>query len=400
MYEQYGAEATFVSYTKLQQAASVDLLEQLRPDVLVLDEAHMLKRAKTNSAARRIYRYLASNPSVRVCALTGTVQSRSIMEWAHLALWALRRRAPVPQSWALIEALAERLDQDAEARATFLAKLENTPGLILDASADADYAGETPIFVHECEPELKLNAEWRLNDGYYLVGPAQAAAVEKMLAYGYWPRVEPRHGERYLEARAAWARIVRRVCEREAADTELQVRAIRPAEYEAWRAVEMTEPEGVQTAVWESDARLRAILADVQPGTIVWAHHVALQTRAAEILGAPHHGPKGLDAAGVRIDQATAPRIVASISACSAGFNLQAYNRHLVLEPPGDPSTWKQLIGRCARQGQAAPVVRTDVIINCQASKTALHQSIIRARLVLETTGKGNPLLQLEGQFQ
>ena len=126
----------------------------------------------------------------------------------------------------------------------------------------------------------------------------------------------------------------------------------------------------------------------------MWAHHRALQVRAAEDLGCYHHGPRGLDSRGVRLDQTDQYPVVASIEACHAGFNCQAFNHNLVLEPPSDPETWRQLIGRTGRQGQLSSRVSVDIVVNCRASERALRTAIERARV----SGKANPLLQLDGR--
>ena len=100
---------------------------------------------------------------------------------------------------------------------------------------------------------------------------------------------------------------------------------------------------------------------------------------------------------GVYLPDYRGPRAVASITACYQSLNLQNHFSHnLVLEPPSDPEIWRQLIGRTARQGQRAARVTVDVVVNCEAAARSLRTALDRARLVLQNTGKTNPLLQLE----
>lgn len=71
-------------------------IEGIRPDLLILDEAHNVKNA---SAARtqRLRRYIAAHQP-RLAALSGTITSKSINDYHHLISQALRNLCPLPQS--------------------------------------------------------------------------------------------------------------------------------------------------------------------------------------------------------------------------------------------------------------------------------------------------------------
>lgn len=399
MYRAYGTTgAVFISYTQLTLAKNAELLEALRPDVLVLDEAHRIKRVMTNSAAKRIQRYLVANPAVRVCVLSASLITDRVTDFCHLAHWALRGavRGLVPQTRSGAEQLQERLDADPAVRAEFMRRLLSTPG-VMDQTTDAEYQGRVEVRVIRREPALTLPATWELPDGYLLTSPAQAAEVSRLMAWGAWLRVTPRPSERYLAARRAWSHTVRGVIGTGAADTELQVRALRPAAFAAYVEAENAEPRGAEEVVWEDHEAtwgLHSLVCQYYVRTIVWADRRALQDQAAYQLDCPLHRERGLDADGVRLDETRAPLVVASIEACSAGLNCQTFSHNLVLEPPSDPETWRQLIGRTARQNQTAPIVTVDIVVNCAAAENALRTAIARARV----SGKPNPILQLDGQ--
>lgn len=401
-YAEYGVpegHVTFLSYTSLTRAAASDFLDRLRPDVLVLDEAHRLRNILKNSAAKRIERYLIANPAVRVCALTASAQSKSVLDWAHLALWALRRRAPVPPTRAGIEALDARLQASPEAREEFRLRLEATPGIV-NESADAGYSGEVLLDVVRWEPVATLPDTWELPDGWAIDSPAHAAAVSKMLAWGWYPTADPRPSPELILARQAWAGTCRRVIDSGAADTPAQVAVLRPEAHAAYAAAVAASPPGESTPVWLSDAALARVPELERPWapTIVWAHHQALQDRLAQTWRVPLHREGGRDREGVRLDVARAPLVVASIEACHAAHNAQHYSHSIVLEPPADPEVIRQLIGRTARQGQRAGRVTVTFVVNCAAAANALRTAIARAMLVRETTGRDNPLLQLVGK--
>ncbi len=396
MYAGYGAtDVQFISYTQLTRASSATLLEELRPDVLILDEAHEIKRVLTNSAAKRIQRYLVANSAVRVCVLSASLITHRVSDFCHLAWWALRGgvRGLVPPTRSGVEALEEHLDENPAARVEFIRRLMATPGVV-DQTQDAEYHGEVVVRVIRREPAMVLPADWSLPDGYLLVSPAQAASVSKMMAWGYWPRVTPRPSERYLEARRAWAHTVRGVVATGAADTMEQVQALRPREYATWVEAEDAEPVGTEEAVWPHPLDLSGCdIISARP-TIVWAHHRALQIAAAAFLQCPHHGPGGRDRDGVHLSETRAPLVVASIEACHAGINAQHFSHNVWLECPSDPEVLRQGFGRTARQGQLAPRVTHTIVLACPAAESALRTAITRARV----SGKPNPILQLDGQ--
>lgn len=395
MYRAYGAvDVTFCSYTKLQRAESAELLETLRPDVLILDEAHALRRVTSNSAAKRIDRYLVANPQVRVAVLTASMQSDTIMDWGHLANWALRQYSPVPRLRGAREALAERLQRDPAAREAFRERLENTPGMI-GASLDAEYQGDVVLRVVRRDPALVLPDSWETPSGFLVESAAHAAEVERQLAWGYYHDVDPRPSEAYVEARRAWGAVVRRVVGQGLCDTEYQVRALRPEAYARWAEAQRAEGTPAEArAVWAQSPDLSSL----SPRGLVWAHHQALQERVAYQLAAPLFREGARSADGAYLPDYRGALAVASIEACHQSLNLQHFSHNLVLEPPADPEVWKQLVGRTARQGQTAPRVTCDVVVNCPAAERALRSAIDRASLVYETTGKKNPLLQLKGK--
>lgn len=409
MFREYGVPeglVTFASYTWLTRAEQHDFFERLQPSDILMDEFQKA-RGWANSARKRLERYLIPNPAVRVGIFSASLVTDRLRDFAYAFTLALRghaRRAGIPPTRAGVEALEARFEADPEAWTRFRQGLADIPGVFLDDPADSAgaYQGEVRVSLIEREPALVLPADWSLPDGYLLVSPAQAAEVSRMLAWGYWPRVTPRPSERYLDARRDWSRVVQSVIANGAADTELQVRSLRPEAYAAWAVVEAAEPVGEAEAVWETLDAIRDIDAhiDFRQGnqglgpTIVWCHHRALQARVAALLACPHHGPGGRDADGVRLDETRAPLVVASIEACHAGLNCQAFSHSLVLEPPSDPEVWRQLIGRTARQGQLSPCVSVEIVVNCSASRRALRTAIERARV----SGKPNPIIQLEGK--
>jgi hypothetical protein len=391
----------FASYTWLQQAAQAEFFERFAPTDVLLDEFHLCRNLRTNSAAKRLNRYLVANPPVRVGVFTASPWSTSLLDVAPGLRFALRRRAPLPPTNDGVVTLADRLASDPDARAEWFARLAATPGVFLDSDGAGAYPGRVELRVVRRAPVATLPDTWELPDSWLLGSAAEAAQAARGLAWGFYRTRTPRPTSEFLEARRAWGQVVRRVIDRGAADTEAQVRELRPDEWAAYARVADAQPAFRQDAVWLDDSALRTALADVQPRTLVFAHATALQQRASEILGCPWHHARGLDQHGTHLSEATAPMVVASLRACHAGVNAQrAFSRVLFLDPVADQEVLKQAIARVARQGQVAPVVHVGLVVNCADAENALRQSIVRARVAYEATRKQNPLLQLEGQFK
>jgi hypothetical protein len=81
-------------YSLLSTRDTSDLLEHIKPDLIIADEAHNLKN---HSAARtrRIMRVIEKRDP-EVVALSGTMSAKSIMDFHHLIVACLREKAPVP----------------------------------------------------------------------------------------------------------------------------------------------------------------------------------------------------------------------------------------------------------------------------------------------------------------
>jgi hypothetical protein len=83
-----------VPYSILSQPGRADLLEELRPDLIMADEAHYL-RHRTSTRTKRVLRYLGNHDECTFLAVSGTLTSRKLEDYAHLAEGALADNSPV-----------------------------------------------------------------------------------------------------------------------------------------------------------------------------------------------------------------------------------------------------------------------------------------------------------------
>jgi hypothetical protein len=107
-------------YSLLSRPDSFELLEQIRPDLMIFDEAHNLK----NRGAARTKRIMTYWRRFRphVVAMSGTMTSKSLNDYAHLLLMCLRDGAPVPLDANTVQEWAATIDSEQKQTEAFHGK--------------------------------------------------------------------------------------------------------------------------------------------------------------------------------------------------------------------------------------------------------------------------------------
>lgn len=90
--------------------ANKPAIDGIRPDLLILDEAHNVKNPKA-ARTQRLRRYMSSYQP-RLVALSGTITSKSINDYHHLITQALRHLSPLPLNEALANNWSYVLDPE------------------------------------------------------------------------------------------------------------------------------------------------------------------------------------------------------------------------------------------------------------------------------------------------
>lgn len=227
-----------VAFSELSGAKATALLEGLKPDVIIVDEAHNV-RNKTAARTKRFLRYLKDAQKVggvRLFCWSGTLTSRSLRDYGHLATHALGEGSPVPNHHPTLEEWAASLDPsdfpsppgrlltlgtDGDVRARFRARLVSTPGVVSSGDAASCQAS---LIISERRVEAPdvvkkhlaaLEATWQRPDGDELVDALSKARCARELACGFfyrwrWPRGEPVPViEAWLAARKEWHKELR-----------------------------------------------------------------------------------------------------------------------------------------------------------------------------------------------
>lgn len=398
--------ATVLSYNVLSSTKESDILERLRPQMIVADEGHTL--ANDSARTRRLRRYFEKYPETEFVLLSGTLEREKMSDLAHLVRYSLRERAFMPVSGAALEVWAQCVDmkgkpneshwkafqplakaeglcledtrgreRNAIARDSVYLRMSTTPGVILTTEASCDVPLRAERLDQIPLPDELLSQIARLRTGEetpdgedIITDDAQKARLQRNLSMGFyyrwaWEEVGGRD-EEWLIKRRAWSRAVRKELENNSrefydseklvydatarellADPGLAGRSLRHLSFVEWRE-QQNKLKPPTKAVWVTDAVFEwlAKWLDNRPPTLVWYTSAAVEERLAK-MGLPIYGSGSLPP--TRLEHSAL-----QIGVHHKGKNLQAWHSNVVLEPFSSPERNQQLIGRTRRPGQKA----------------------------------------------
>jgi hypothetical protein len=244
---------TLVSYTQLERAPG-DVLDRLQPDLVIADEAHLLKN-KDAARTARFLRYFKEHSDTRFVAMSGTFTDQSLHDYAHLLRLCLRDGSPLPRDFMTLDEWSEALDVNVEdprpagaldrlcntdptesgserihvhstTRDRFRCRLTSTPGVV---ALEAGFKGtELRIRRREVSPPPKILAAIdRLRKSWVIGDPSLPedaseeitddltfARLLRQLAGGFYLKWNWPNGARdqeWLGARSQWNGVVRHI---------------------------------------------------------------------------------------------------------------------------------------------------------------------------------------------
>lgn len=400
-----------ISYEALGRVQYEQKLNELQPDLIILDEAH---RARNFTAActRRIHRYIAQHAPA-VLALSGTLMTTSLMDYHHLSLWCLGDKAPMPMPRGMAERWSFELDDNVpffnqtsapvpldEIPNGFHEHFRTRAGVVPTQGSDCPsgisvdpWTTELPDALRTIIKDVELTnmrPDGEMLDEYDLPD------CLCQLAMGFYYRWDPMPPEWWLVPRRAYNAYVRAVLDEQldGFDSPLMVvnaldnpSALQPPEADrgrallkVWRSVQdKFEPNTVP--VWLTDEVLRKVATKTAPGTLIWVKHQAAG-HMLEQLGIPYYG------AGSHPEDAKPGSTIAlSIQAHGTGRNLQAWSKNLVLHPPANADLWEQLIGRTHRMGQTSDEIEVQYLSVVDYHERVMKRVRNEARKLSEASG-------------
>lgn len=439
------------SYEKLGRPDHANLLQEAEPDVIVADECHRLRNTGAAST-KRVKRYLETHPNTIFVGMSGTIMKRSILDFAHLAFWALRHKNPTPvtfqdrQAWAM--ALDEKREgetrlapgalvklctpEDRQAlmsatsvdealgvvRRSVMRRVMDTPGIVATRQKllGTSLRIENVIVRGQGKPHFDalegLRERWERPDGEPLLDAIELWRHCREVACGFFYRWNPAPPEVWRDRRREWASYVRTILRTNRINLDSEATVVRaieqglyPAEtLNAWREVRgLYDPEEHKEAVWLDPQVLyfcerwmfgtESSVPKSTQGGIVWVEHTEFGRMLSRRTGISYYQQGGLDANGRNIEDHPADQpLIASIDSNATGRNLQKWNTNLVVSPPQNGARWEQLLGRTHREGQEADEVTYQIITAIPEQLDSFDRARGDARAIEELTGQPQKL--------
>lgn len=376
------------SYEQLSSAKTADLLYEVKPDLIILDEAHCLKNPST-ARGKRFKRFMGEHPTCRLVALSGTMITRRVSECAYLCEYALGKNSPLPRGYRELQDWGGALDVDPidprspgalskfcnpgeTTRQGFWRRMAQTKGCIVTQTKGF----EGSILMQERRPKIpkavleirkKAAETWEIGEEI-ITAATHYARVMRQLAQGYYLKWDWPNGrdEEWLEKRKNWHKELQyflRYRSRAGLDSVLLVRnAVKRGDIKgdiqvAWREWSKVEhrPEPTTVPVWIDDFLVKDAIRWAQKQktrTIIWVDRSLAVEQAFRSCGLPVYG-SGNDA-----NEANEPIIVCGVRSQGTGKNLQyRYNKNLLFTMISSGGVLEQLIGRTHREGQSEDCV-------------------------------------------
>jgi hypothetical protein len=416
--------------SELTQDSRRDFLAEFKPQVVIVDEGDELANPDSG-CSRRLTRH-AEATTAEECAffvMSGTPARKSVMNYAHQLFWTLRDGAPVPRNKEERRMWAAALDHQTREAARrpgpgplghsrgaalewFQRRLAETPGVVI---IDGDSAEGIPLTIRqrtarEC-PKLdaafkRFGVEQCNPDGIPVSDPLSRWKMDGDLGCGLYRYWSPPPPEEWREAYRAIAKFVRdsiahSTHARRPLDTEGQVLRAHESHpvVERWLAVKPTF-NGRTRVKWISTATIESVRDWLrEQGTtpaIVWTGNVEFAEALAKATRLPYYGRNGQDANGRGLHAAPAGQsLIASWLANKKGFNLQAWRRALIVQPPQSAKWLEQTFGRHHRAGQDQPVI-VDILITSGGTLDAFDAAIGEATHARRSVGLTQKILRAE----
>ena len=426
-------EMKVLSYETLSSPKRLKELEDYAPDLIICDEAHLLRNLKS-ARVRRLDNYMIKF-SPMFCALSGTLVARSIVDYSHLASWALGAYSTIPriasivQEWCLSieEGIPSKLVNTIIPKGSkeeYLSRLQRTKGIVITKSQEVgaslvinkekismpaslkksiaiamstnDIVSATNEILDTDQLEAMFQSSdlWTPKDAFLL-------RVWGQISCGFvytWDWQDREIDSEWIQAKRDWGRASFKMLESSTFDsislisqfseTEKAPAYLRNA-WMRWKQVKDRDPP-MTRAIWLDTFLIDYVedwLSKQDQPCIIWVQYAALANALKDRLKIECYGAGEEDANRLNKNKDTAHHCIMSIKAHATGKNLQAWNNQIVVHPLAHPSTWEQLLARTHRPGQNADEVFCSVLTTGLFGK-AWHKAVKDSQYIEETTGQ------------
>lgn len=385
-----------------------NLLNEIKPNVIIADECHRLSNIKS-AVTRRIRRYFKNNLDTWFCFMSGTITKRSFMDWHHLIQWALPAcLQPLPinyyeareWAWALDEkdwlikygigALSILGKTKNEAREGYGNLLAGVPGVIIEQKQEIENL-PIEITIKKIKiPEISkiardLESTWTTPSGIEFCDALELARHLKEVSQGFYYEWREQPKKEWLEKRRIYNSYVReKISLSRKYDTERQIQKYFSNATEIIEWLEIKDSFTPRTqAVWLTDEFIDTALNSVEEDFpwLIWVEHLAVGQRISEKYDIPFYANSNNE-----IYNCTSPIAIVSINSIGEGFNLQKYSVNVILSSPKLGRTWEQMLGRTHRSGQLAEKIKVYFFYSLEIQKRYFEQACKDAQYIEATT--------------
>jgi len=429
------------TYDLLGGKRHLDLIEKIRPKLIVCDEAHRIKNTGA-AVTKRVRRWMERCPDTALVLMSGTMVSQSLREIWHLLKWTLPAdNVPLPMPYGEMDEWASAIDLKAKAHKRVrpgallefateeekqIARTQNfkkasrliwqrrfveTPGIV--ATTNTYDGASLKIKPYSVDPPddlkaaiVRLKRNKVTEDGWTCPDASRIAGHVRELSQGFYYVWTPRPPDIWRDRRKAWHQACRHAIRytKHRLDTGEQVydavlAGVLGQEYrnilDDWLEIK-SEYDIKKKAVWLSDFALDAAAAWAKKNVgVIWVQHPSFGKKLAERTGLRFYHSKGFDKDGNFIeDHPKGETVIASIKANMAGKNLQyKWSKALIMHCPSSGAWLEQLIGRFHREGQEADEVEIHIFISCSEQVRAYYDARDAAEMMQDTMRQEQKLL-------
>lgn len=403
-------EFHLLHYELLSSKSGKDLIKSYAPDLILADEADMLKNP-SSARAQRVMEYLCDRPDVPFIPLSGSFFGRSVLDIHHILLASLGAdQTPLPADVTEADKWARAASEDStiryspgaltelepgrwpkrptvsDVRKILERRIHDTPGVLRKASSS--YGGS--IFLKVEQPRLSPQLQAVINDAIktktypdgHPATPSEISVMAQCLQTGFVYTWEPRPTIAYRNTKRDWSGFAHDAIGRGVAQTEgLLKDLIRTNQFDDYGLLDAWERQrkmyrGVQVTNWIDEDFLAKLATEKRP-TVFWVRHPPAGEKIEELLGVPFYHKEVRDRRGRFIEDA--PRgssAVVSVRSAERGLNLQyLWSRGKYLHPMASGIPWEQTLGRLARYGQAEGHIDAKVVV----SHPLIERQLMRA---------------------
>lgn len=407
------------TYEELALKKNVDLLKELDPDYIIADECQALVNTN-NAVTKRVARYgeyrAKENRNIKIIGLCANLwEGRRMGKYHHIMKWTLGDNMPLPvdrmetELWSravdadpgplgriMLGALRPLANKDADdkldsVREWLGTRFKETPGIVCTYNPESPCRLELKRWEFTLGPKVKelLYGIYggTLPDGTELVTDNEQIAAISQAPWGYYYKWRDPAPLEWLEARREWWKFIRETRRLGVFDTEDQIATeVRKGTfgecvpYLHWMYVK-DDFKPVTVPVWVCTSTMQTILDNYSTDHVIFTGSRAIGFKLEE-MGLEFFHSQGMSDRGNYIENVKGPRsIVASVTACHKGMNLQYNWSKLLFASLPNNNILEQAIGRVHRQGQEEELVTASFALPTEQHSNRLDALVTQARI-------------------